>query len=80
MVISVNSPGLDSTKISPPWRRMMSLQIDRPRPVPLSVGLVVKKGLNIFSMTSGGIPVPLSRMRTSMRSSPRRVVSSRVGI
>jgi hypothetical protein len=31
-------------------------------------GLVVKNGLNIFSFTPNGIPVPLSRIRISTRS------------
>ena len=36
--------------------------MNRPRPVPSPAGLVVKKGLNIFSLTSGETPVPLSRI------------------
>src|SRR5262245_63120319 len=36
--------------------------MDRPRPVPSPAGFVVKKGLNIFSLTSGGMPMPLSRI------------------
>ena len=43
----------------------MSWLIDRPSPVPSPAGLVVKNGLNILSFTSGGMPVPLSRMRIS---------------
>jgi hypothetical protein len=31
--------------------------------VPSPAGLVVKNGLKIFSFTSGGMPVPLSRIR-----------------
>ena len=31
--------------------------------MPSPAGLVVKKGLNIFSLTSGGMPGPLSRIR-----------------
>ena len=34
--------------------------MDRPSPVPLPVGLVVKKGCIIFSLMASGIPVPLS--------------------
>ena len=30
-------------------------------------GLVVKKGLNIFSITSGGMPLPLSRILIATR-------------
>jgi hypothetical protein len=36
----------------------MSWLNERPRPVPSPAGLVVKKGLNIFSFTSGGMPLP----------------------
>ena len=36
--------------------------------MPSPAGLVVKKGLNIFSFTSGGMPVPLSRIVISTRS------------
>ena len=43
----------------------MSWLMDRPSPVPSPAGLVVKKGLNIFSFTSAGMPVPLSRIRIS---------------
>jgi hypothetical protein len=32
------------------------------------IGLVVKKGLNILSFTSAGMPVPLSRILISTRS------------
>lgn len=49
--------------------------IERPSPVPSPVGLVVKKGLNIFSRTSGGIPLPLSRIRISTVS-PRFLVAA----
>jgi hypothetical protein len=46
---------------------------ERPRPVPSPAGLVVKKGLNIFSFTLRGIPVPLSRTLISTRSPRLRV-------
>ena len=36
--------------------------MDRPNPVPSPAGFVVKNGLNSFSLTSGGMPVPLSRI------------------
>src|SRR5262249_54464404 len=63
---SVNAPGSVSTSIAPPCcLTMMSWLIDSPRPVPSPAGLVVKKGLNIFSFTCDGMPVPLSRMRIS---------------
>ena len=42
-------------------------------------GLVVTKGLNIFSFTSGGMPVPLSRMRISTALPRFLVVASSVG-
>ena len=62
-LISVNSPGCVSTSIEPPCcLTIMSWLIERPSPVPSPGGLVVKNGLNIFSLTSGGIPVPLSRI------------------
>ena len=63
---SVYCPGSVSTSILPPCCfTMMSWLIDRPSPVPSPAGLVVKNGLNIFSFTSAGMPVPLSRMRIS---------------
>src|SRR5262249_46123752 len=62
--ISVNSPGLVSTSIDPQCcLTMMSWLMERPGPVPSPAGFVVKKGLNIFSFTSGGMPVPLSPVR-----------------
>ena len=68
-MISVNSPGCVSTSIEPACcLTIMSWLMERPRPVPSPVGLVVKNGLNIFSFTSGGIPVPLSRILISTRS------------
>src|SRR5580692_3423986 len=71
---SVNSPGLVSTSIVPPCcLTMMSWLIERPSPVPSPAGLVVKNGLNIFSLTSAGMPVPLSRIRISTVS-PRLLV------
>src|SRR5579863_3877107 len=66
MMNSVNTPGSVSTSIVPPCCfTTMSWLMERPSPVPSPAGLVVKKGLNIFSLTSAGIPVPLSRMRIS---------------
>ena len=49
------------------------------KPVPSPAGLVVKNGLNIFSFTSGGIPVPLSRILISTRSPRFLVAAARVG-
>ena len=57
----------------------MSLEMASPSPVPWSVGLVVKNGLKILSMMSSGMPMPLSLIRTSMCSAPRRVASHSVG-
>ena len=60
---SVNFPGAVSTTIEPACcLTTMSWLMERPSPVPSPAGLVVKNGLNIFSFTSGGIPVPLSRI------------------
>ena len=58
----------------------MSAEIASPRPVPWSVGLVVKNGLKIFSITSSGIPIPLSRIRISIWSPSRLVTSVSVGM
>ena len=41
----------------------------RLNPIPLPSDLVVKKGINIFSCNSGGIPGPLSAMSIDMCSS-----------
>src|SRR5436309_697836 len=66
IVNSVNRPGSVATSMVPPCcLTMMSWLIDSPSPVPSPAGLVVKNGLNIFSFTSGGMPVPLSRIRIS---------------
>jgi hypothetical protein len=58
----------------------MSQLIERPRPVPSPVGLVVKKGWNSLSRNSGAIPMPLSRMRISAASPKSRVATFRVGL
>jgi hypothetical protein len=66
MINSVNAPGSVSTSILPPCcLTMMSWVIERPSPVPSPAGLVVKKGSKIFSLTSGEMPTPLSRIRIS---------------
>src|SRR6516162_4037832 len=75
-LISVYSPGCVSTSIDPECCfTMMSWVMDRPRPVPSPAGFVVKKGLNILSLTSGGMPVPLSRILISTQS-PRSLVEA----
>src|SRR5262245_12397622 len=77
---SVNSPGVVSTSIDPPCcLTIMSWLMERPRPVPSPAGFVVKNGLNIFSFTSGGMPVPLSRILISTRSPRHLVDAARVG-
>src|SRR5580692_7947480 len=78
---SVNCPGSVSTSMVPPCcLTMMSWLIESPSPVPSPAGFVVKKGLNIFSFTSAGIPVPLSRMRISILSPRFFVAALSVGL
>src|SRR5262249_35916749 len=73
---SVYSPGSVTTSIEPACCfTTMSWLSDRPRPVPSPAGLVVKKGVNSLSLTSAGIPVPLSRILISTRS-PRSFVAA----
>src|SRR5581483_2850590 len=80
MMNSVKAPGSVSTSIVPPCCfTTMSWLIERPRPVPSPAGLVVKNGLNIFSLTDAGIPVPLSRMRISTLFPRSFVVAASVG-
>src|SRR5438876_6199643 len=80
IVNSVNCPASVATSILPPCCfTTMSWVIERPRPVPSPAGLVVKNGLNIFSCTSAGMPVPLSRMRISTVVPRFFVVARRVG-
>jgi hypothetical protein len=74
---SVPRPTALRASIVPVWASTIFLAIAMPRPVPCS--LVVKNGLKMRSSFSGGIPAPLSRMRTvacrppfSMKSSMRR--------
>src|SRR2546423_1240825 len=77
---SVNAPGLVSTSILPPCCfTTMSWLMESPSPVPSPAGLVVKNGLNIFSFTSRGIPVPLSRIRISTLAPRLLVVALSVG-
>src|SRR5262249_11932005 len=77
---SVNSPGCVSISIDPECcLTTMSWLSERPSPVPSPAGLVVKKGLNIFSLTSGGIPVPLSGTLISTRSPRFFVAAASVG-
>src|SRR5262249_23941036 len=77
---SVKTPGSVSTSILPPCcSTTMSWLIESPSPVPSPAGLVVKKGLNIFSFTSRGMPVPLSRIRISTIVPRFFVLALRVG-
>jgi hypothetical protein len=50
------------TSICPPNSSTMERDTEKPRPVPLSGSLVVKKGSNIRSRISVGMPPPLSAM------------------
>src|SRR5262249_51243248 len=80
MVNSVNSPSWLSTSIEPPCCCVtMSQLIERPRPVPSPVGLVVKNGWKSLSRNSGGIPVPLSLTRISTAPPRLRVVTFSTG-
>jgi len=77
---SVNSPTSLSTVIVPPCCVVtMSWLIERPRPVPSPVGLVVKNGWNSFSRCSGAMPVPLSRTLTSTALRRARVATLSTG-
>src|SRR5262249_61758544 len=74
IVNCVKTPRSVSTSIVPACcLTTMSWLSERPSPVPSPAGLVVKNGLKIRSLISGGIPVPLSRMRISTLS-PRSLV------
>jgi hypothetical protein len=54
------TPTVESMTTSPPDSRAKPKIWLRPRPVPLPTGLVVKKGSNTRSITSGGMPEPVS--------------------
>jgi len=53
-------PGWDFTSMVPPWDWIMPWVTQRPRPVPSSLDLVVKKGSKISLWVSSFIPIPLS--------------------
>ena len=65
-VISVPDPTFDSTVISPPSYWQIFLQIDNPTPFPRTEAYffeelsALQKGLNMFSTSSGDIPIPES--------------------
>lgn len=58
MVKQLPSPGVEAAVMLPPWRCIICLQ--RLNPIPLPSFLVEKNGMKICSITSGGIPSPLS--------------------
>src|SRR5664279_6436449 len=47
--------------MTPPWRSMIRLAIESPRPVPTPTGLVVKKGSKTLGRSVSLTPVPVSR-------------------
>ena len=53
--------------------------IDRSRPLPSPVGLVLKNGCYSLSLMSAGMPVPLSRTWISTTSPASMVVTFSVG-
>jgi hypothetical protein len=48
------------TLMKPPWLWMIPSEVESPRPVPLPMSLVVKKGSKILSRIFAGMPVPVS--------------------
>ncbi len=52
----VPTPTVLTTSMVPPWRARISLQMKRPRPVPLPASFVVKKGSKIRARSSAGMP------------------------
>ena len=72
MRTSVPWPGRDSMRTLPPDWCAKPYTIDRPRPVPCPIGLVVKNGSNARATTSGAMPAPLSRTLTCTYSPGRR--------
>lgn len=55
----VPSSTLDSTSMRPPCLVTVLYDSDRPSPVPLPTGLVVKKGSKMRFRFSGGMPLPM---------------------
>ena len=53
-------PGVSSKDRVPPWLKTMLWHSDRPSPVPVPTGLVVKKGSKMRDRTASGTPLPLS--------------------
>ena len=46
--------------MKPPWLWTIPSEVESPRPVPLPMSLVVKKGSKILSRTCAGMPDPVS--------------------
>ena len=70
---SAPRPGSLSADRSPPARRTMSREMGKPRPVPRSGGLVVKKDSKMRGKISGGMPGPLSSISTMTLSPSSRL-------
>src|SRR4029450_6314254 len=68
------APGVLSTSMRPPCAVTTWWLIASPRPVPRPTSFVVKNGSKMWSRTSGTMPGPSSRMRTSTTSPSHRVV------
>ena len=56
----VPCPGSLYTQMVPPLCWTMPNTVDRPRPVPLPVPLVVKNGSKIWARVASSMPVPVS--------------------
>ena len=59
-------PGWVFTWMKPPWLLTMPWTVERPRPVPWPMILVVKNGSKIRSTISGGMPLPVSLTSSRM--------------
>ena len=70
MVNAVPLPTSLSASMDPPCSSTIRWQIASPSPVPSPTGFVVKKGLNILSRISAGIPGPVSETTISICDSP----------
>jgi hypothetical protein len=62
-----------STVMVPPWAVTMTLQFERPSPIPRPTTLFVKKGSKIRSRRAGSMPVPSS-------TTPRRAIPGAPGM
>ena len=77
---SVPLPTSLSNVIVPFMFVTMRCEIASPRPVPTPTGLVLKNGVNSRGRTSGGIPVPVSRIDTTTRPAGSTEVDSRISL